>query len=325
MKKYNLGDVDNYKINLEDSESVLFLKYVGLIHELIECSSDTLKIQDKEYLKHVMTTGIINISYIYNFVLLYTNNLELTIYHTQKAILYYVEFVGQICNDTHNLLKLNITDATLFIYKKTIFEINDDHRMNFNETVENKNILDLLHYFMDIYNRIVIQLIDTFNFIDDDQTLINQAKTNKLETNQVQIDLIPPDKIIMDNTSSNTHLKKEVTFDQNQMIIKLQTLLFTNAYKIVEIIIQIPLICSRNNINCYSKLANIKEIVFIIINSINYEFINKNYWYLLETIIKKGIKKTIQIDTLKRKIINMDTDKKLKNLSTCKIANYLSS
>jgi hypothetical protein len=310
MKNYNLNDIDNYKINLEDSESVLFLKYVGLIHELIECLSETLNIPNKEYLKQIIITGIINISYIYNFVLLYTNNLELTIYHTQKAIIYYIEFVGQICEDKHNLLKLNTKDATLFIYKKTIFEINDDHRMNFNETIENKNILDLLHYFMDIYNRIVINMIETHNFTEDGNLKTTQVNSIPLEAN----------KLVLDK-----HSETKSILDPNYAIIKLQTLLFGNAYKIVETLIQIPLICNRCDIDCKSKLSNIKEIVFVIITSKKYNFIQKNYWYLLESIIKKGIKKTISIDILNRKIINMDNDKKLQNVSTCKIANYLSN
>ena len=107
---------------------------------------------------------------------------------------------------------------------------------------------------MDIYNRIVIQLIETYNFINND------------------IEVVEADKALMDKPSPDKHVK-EVTFVHNHMIIKLQTLLFTNAYKIVEILIQIPLICERCDIDCHDKLANIKEIVFIIISSTNYEFI----------------------------------------------------
>ena len=55
----------------------------------------------------------------YTFLLLYTRNLELSIYHTQKSILYYIEFIGQIGDDNHSFLKLNSKDATLFVFKKT--------------------------------------------------------------------------------------------------------------------------------------------------------------------------------------------------------------
>ena len=282
MKNYNLDDVENYKPYLEETEALLFLKYVGLIHELIECSSESLNgIQNKQYLKHMIITGITNTSYIYSLLLLYTNNLELTIYHTQKAILYYIEFVSQIGDDTHNLLKLNTKDATLFIYKKTIFEINEEFRMCFVEKEENKHKLELLEKFNDIYNHIVVQMIERYQFID---TLV------KIENNMTE----------------------------------LQKILFTKAYKIVETLIQVPLLCSQCEISCTSKLENIKDIVSIVVIHSNHELIQKNYWYLLDSIIKKCMRKTIDVDKMKHKLLNVDLDKNLKGLSTCKIVNYLS-
>jgi hypothetical protein len=282
MKNYNLDDTENYKPNLEETESILFLKYVGLIHELIECSSESLNgIQNKEYLKHIMINGITNTSYIYSFILLYTNSLELAIYHTQRAIIYYIEFVCQIGDDNHNLLKLNTKDATLFIYKKTIFEINEDYRMCFIENNENKSKMEILDKFNDIYNRIVVQMIEKYQFTET----------------------------IIENESSMNELQK---------------ILFTKAYKIVETIIQLPRICNHCEMNCMSKLENTKDIISIFTSHSNYDFIQKNYWYLLDSIIKKNIRKTIEIGELKRKLLDVNIDKKLKNLSICKIVNYLS-
>ena len=87
---------------------------------------ENIFIQKTEYLKYILITGIKNILYIFNFIILYTKNLDLTIYHTQKAILYYIEFIGQIGDDNHSFLKLNTKDATLFIYKKTIFDFSGE-------------------------------------------------------------------------------------------------------------------------------------------------------------------------------------------------------
>jgi|TARA_B110000967_G_scaffold160832_1_gene166788 hypothetical protein len=286
MKNYNLDDTENYKSCLEETESILFLKYVGLIHELIECSSESLDgIQNKEYLKHIMINGITNTSYIYSFILLYTNNLELAVYHTQKAIIYYIEFVCQIGDDNHNLLKLNTKDATLFIYKKTIFEINEEYRMCFIEKNENKDKINLLEKFNDIYNRIIVQIIEKCHF---------------------------------------TEVKNEGEHKNENNMSELKKMLFTKAYKIVETLIQLPVICNHCETNCISKLENIKDIISIFTSHSNYEFIQKNYWYLLDSIIKKNIRKTIEIDELKRKLLDINVDKKLKNLSICKIVNYLS-
>lgn len=283
MNNCNIDDVKNYNPYLEETEALLFLKYVGLIHELIECSSESLNgIRNKEYLKHMIITGITNTSYIYSFLLLYTNNLGLAVYHTQRAILYYIEFVSQIGDGTHNLLKLSTKDATLFVYKKTIFEINEEYRMCFVEKQENNDKLKILEKFNDIYNRIVVEMIEKYHFIDT----LNE--------------------------------------DDNSMT-ELQKLLFTKVYKIVETMIQVPIICSHCEINSLNKLENIKDIVFILTSHSNHGFIQKNYWYLMDSIIKKCMRKTINPDELKHKLLDVDIDKKLKHLSICKIVNYLSS
>ena len=285
MKNYNLDDTENYKPCLEETESILFLKYVGLIHELIECSSESIVgIQNKEYLKHIIITGSITTSYIYNFILLYTNNLELAIYHTQKAIIYYIEFVCQIGDVNNNMLKLNTNDATLFVYKKTIFEINEHYRMCFAEKNENKDKLNLLEKFIDIYNSIILQMIEKCHF--------TEVKTG--------------------------------TEGESENMSELKNLLFTKAYKIVETLLQVPIICNHCKTNATSKVENIKNIISIFRSHSNYEFIQKNYWCLLDSIIKKNIRKTIEINGLKRKLLNINVDTKLKNLPISKITNYLS-
>ena len=48
-------------------------------------------------------------------LLLYTKNIDLTISHCNKALYYYIEFIGQIGDENHSYLQLNSKDATLFI------------------------------------------------------------------------------------------------------------------------------------------------------------------------------------------------------------------
>ena len=47
---------------------------------------------------------------------------------SKQAIFYYVEFIGQIGEDSQGFLQLNSKDAILFVYKKTIFDINNDKK-----------------------------------------------------------------------------------------------------------------------------------------------------------------------------------------------------
>ena len=160
----DLSDINNYNDDININVSILFLKYVGIIHNLISSIVENINVKDLEYLKYILIKGIKNTTYIYTFLLLYTKNINLTVYHTERNILYYVEFIGQINLETNNFLKLSINDASLFIYKRTIFDIDCEFRKNYIETPKTKNIIDLLHQYINIYNNILIMYINTFDF-----------------------------------------------------------------------------------------------------------------------------------------------------------------
>jgi hypothetical protein len=177
MKKYILNSIENYKSELMENESILFLKFVAMIHEMIILCNDRITTENEEYIKHILITGIKNTTYIYKIILLYTKNLELALYHTQKSILYYVEFISQVGEDSQNLLKLTTKDATLFIYKKTVFDINDEYKQSYQETNQTKTIMKQLELYIDIYNNIVIHSI---SFFDLKQYTLTQLQKNIL-------------------------------------------------------------------------------------------------------------------------------------------------
>lgn len=95
-------------------------------------------------------------------LILYTKNIELTTYHTQKAVQYYVEFICQIGEGNNNYISLTSRDAVLFVYKKTIFEINQDYR---NERLNKENedttaIVTMLTTFIQFYNSMLIYTVE---------------------------------------------------------------------------------------------------------------------------------------------------------------------
>ena len=94
-------------------------------------------------------------------LLLYTKNLELVNYHCQKSYYYYVEFIGQIGDDNHSFLQLNSKDATLFVYKKTIFEINNDFKKMFDSPSGSQlQLIENVRSLTNIYNCIIGYCID---------------------------------------------------------------------------------------------------------------------------------------------------------------------
>jgi hypothetical protein len=276
MKNNTLNNIENYNTELDSNEHILFIKYIGLIHELIECSVDNIFIQKSEYLKYVLMKGIKNVFYIYNFLLLYTKNLELTIYHTQKAILYFIEFIGQIGDDNHSFLKLNTKDASLFIYKKTIFDVNNDFRKSYEESEETKTKMEMLHLYISIYNNIILKIIENFDF-----------QSNTLED--------------------------------------LQTITFTKLYKIVESLIQLPIIFKKNKENINEKINEYNTFVNNINICYSMPFICKNYLNLINYTIKKGYKKKIDNIIIKKKLELINIEQQLDDYSICKIYNYITN
>ena len=276
MNDYILSNIDNYKTELDSNEHILFLKYIGLIHELIQGCTESLFIQNVEYLKHVLIKGIKNTFYIYNFLLLYTKNLALSVYHTQKSIIYYIEFISQIGEDTQNLLNLNLNskDATLFIYKKTIFDVNEEVRKDYIETSSINVKFKTLQLYIDLYNNIIIQVISKYDL-----------KTNKLSG--------------------------------------LQKIVFTKLYKIVEAVIQLPIIYKQQPDIVTRKLETLHILLNVFNNSHSYPFIEVNYLYLIEYCIKKIHKLEFDIDKIKNKLNCVDIETKLQDYSVCKIFNYL--
>ena len=129
---FSLTDINIYnrKISLpysiiEDHYKKLIIEYFEFIHR------DEKKIitSNKEMLKFVLIRGLETISHVYKIILLYTNNVTAAIYHSQRSICLYVEFILQIIENSQTFLKLTTKDAVLYVYKETIFRLrkHDSH------------------------------------------------------------------------------------------------------------------------------------------------------------------------------------------------------
>ena len=180
MKNINIFNSQNY-LNVHIKEyyqDVVFL-YNALVLEYMEYTYNTIKLKNKDYYKFIVIRGIKTINHIFNFLLLYTRNLKLIEYHIKKGYLYYIEFVGQISEDNNSYLQLNSKDAMLFVYKKTIFEINNDFRKKeYFSPADNLNYL----FIGDLINNInsIIYYIFNKNVKYDDNYNILKKLLNKI-------------------------------------------------------------------------------------------------------------------------------------------------
>jgi len=153
-----------YNTTINESYINIFNKYNSIIIDYLKHCKDNIYIQNNNYQKYIIRQGILTINHVFKLLLIYTKNIELTYFNCQKAYVYFIEFIDQISEDNHSFLQLNSKDASLFVYKKTIFDINNETTTNYISNNEIKKILLILDPLISIYNITLIKLINEFDF-----------------------------------------------------------------------------------------------------------------------------------------------------------------
>jgi hypothetical protein len=287
MKNNLLNNVENYQKQLDESASIIFIKYIALVHEILDCSDENIFLQNINYLKYILISAVKNTFHIYSLLLLYTKNLELTIYHTQKSILYYIEFISQIGEDNHSFLKLTSKDATLFTFKKTIFEINNDYKKTFEENDETKIKFKILHEYCAYYNSILFNYIEHYDF-----------KNKKIED-----------------------LKKDIfskLYNIIEIFIQIPIVIKKNNIKLKND-------KSEKNKKILNKLIDFNKLIICINEHFNIDFVRDNYLYFIEILTKKALKYNIDIEKIKYKLNQSKLEQDIKGFTVNKIINYLFS
>ena len=166
---YSITNNDNYKQNINYNLENILEKYLSILTEYFKHLEEIHFNIYNRYYKYIIINGINCINNIFKILLLYTNNIELVLYHTQKSFIYYIEFITQIGDENNNFLQLNSKDATLFVYKKTIFEINNEIRKDFSIKKDNREILDNINNYILLSKKV----IDDFININDENIYKN--------------------------------------------------------------------------------------------------------------------------------------------------------
>jgi len=157
---YSITNNDNYIQTMNCNVENILDKYLSILSDYFKHLEESNFNIYNRYYRYIIINGINCINNIFKILLLYTNNIDLVIYHTQKSFIYYVEFITQISNENNNFLQLNSKDATLFVYKKTIFEINNDIRKDFSIKKVNREILDNINDYIILCQKITDEFIN---------------------------------------------------------------------------------------------------------------------------------------------------------------------
>ena len=186
LNNYILSNSENYNKELSETSLDVLIKYINLINEFIIQCCENLYMKNINYNRYIIKKGIETLSHIFSILLLYTMNLELAYHHCQKSLFYYIEFIGQTTGE-NNFLQLTLKDSALFIYKKTIFEINNDYKNSFVISEKDNLKMEMITYLIKIYNSLLYLLLDKHNFPIDDKTLLFKEITSNIQkiTNRI--------------------------------------------------------------------------------------------------------------------------------------------
>ena len=171
MSKHSLHNLENYKSEYTHGTTEIYTKYIGLVNEYIVQYIDTISIRNMKYYKYIIIKGLETITHVFKLIILYTKNLNVVYNLCQKSLYYYVEFICQIGDDNHSFLQLNSKDASLFVYKKTIFELNNEYRKEFVSLNTSCTLMNNLNILVDLYNEHVTSHLNEYDF-DKKTTLV---------------------------------------------------------------------------------------------------------------------------------------------------------
>ena len=168
-KNLDINNIKNYKKRLYfKNVSSYSIQYIKLMSDFLIYSEENMHIQNKQYYLFIIKRGLETFSHVFILLLMYTKNIELVSYHCKKSFFYYIEFIGQISDDNHTYLQLNSKDATLFVYKKTIFDIDNNIKKENLFIKEEKNTLKFISKIIIFFNRYILCCFYRSNFQIDD-------------------------------------------------------------------------------------------------------------------------------------------------------------
>lgn len=182
-KSKNIFNTVNYLDYSFDTTKYLNImsKYNELIIDYLKYIYSTIKINNKDYFIFIINRGLHTVNHVFNMLLLYTRNLELIDYHIKKAYLYYVEFVGQISEDNNSYLQLSSKDAMLFVYKKTIFELNNDFRKKEHFSESKQEDFLLIYNYIKLNTKIINNLFDHNVKLDKEYPILKKQMTKTMK------------------------------------------------------------------------------------------------------------------------------------------------
>jgi hypothetical protein len=210
--QYTISRTENYKAKNTYQTHDILTKFVSLINEYLSFIGEKIHMKNQECYKFIIMRGLETIIHVFSLLFYYTKNLDLTYYHSQKAYYFYIEFIEQISDDNVSFLQLSSRDATTFVYKKTIYEINNEYKKTFREPLtEEKAVLHYVDTYMYIYKNIVLCYIQTTHLVSQNWSNL-LSKINNLDPTKTKLKQPHLDNIIL---FTNLYISNQKTINNS--------------------------------------------------------------------------------------------------------------
>jgi len=163
-------------------------KYIQILVEYCNAvSKQKFVITSPNLFNFIILRGLETTTHVFKYVLLYTQNLEAAFHHAQKSIYYYLEFISQVAEQKNAFLQLSSRDAITYVYKKTIYLIN-----NLDSKKSKNDIINTMNTYIQLYKNtgesIIIRRKNTTSMSADDvdklKATIIEIKTEKKNTSE---------------------------------------------------------------------------------------------------------------------------------------------
>jgi hypothetical protein len=172
---YSLYSIENYKDDLDTDNEEIINKYSILILDYFKFIIENLKMKNNNYIIFIILRGLDTITHVFLNLLLYTKNINLTYYHCQKSFYFFVEFVGQITEEEKMFLQLTSRDATIYVYKKTIYDLKNKSNKDLLSSEILKKNFKVINKYVDLYKLLLQKIIMHINYSN-----INSVKIQEI-------------------------------------------------------------------------------------------------------------------------------------------------
>ena len=163
---YSINNTDNYNMSCNIDLRNIINKYMEYINNFFLLIKDNTYFKQYSYSKYLIINGIQTVNHILNMLIIYTKNIDLTFHHIERSFIYYVEFINQIMINNGSL-NLNSKDASIFIYKKILYDIDDLNKKNMVFDIEQDTRFGDLLELIGLYNNILYSYIDNFSNVNN--------------------------------------------------------------------------------------------------------------------------------------------------------------